>query len=140
MKLKDLVGTVALAISAVLTILSYVVHFDQWLASIIKRPNVPLCVVWAWMLVITSVIVPLWRRSLHRAWEALIMAGVIFSMPLVIVTQNVHMGPSVSAAEYNTRLLAYTWLTAVVICAYALVADAFYLWLKSQHECSSAKR
>jgi hypothetical protein len=132
--IKEWVCTISLVISAGLTALSYVVHFDAWLSSLIKRTYVPLCVVWAYGFLATAVIVPIWRRSLFRAWEAPVMAGVVFNLPLVMVTERVRMGPSLGIAEHNAQLTVFTWQTVLVIVAYAIVADALYLWLKNQDE------
>ncbi len=62
------------------------------------------------------------------------MAGVVFNLPLVMVTERVRMGPSLGIAEHNAQLTVFTWQTVLVIVAYAIVADALYLWLKNQDE------
>lgn len=139
MKLKQFVATVALAISAGLTVIAYLLHFDEWLSSIYKRPNVPLGVVWAWMLVVTAVIVPMWQRSLKRAWEAPIMAGAVFIMPLVLITDLPGSGQLVSA-EHNTKLLLLTWAVGGVLVVYAIVADCFYIWVRREEERDAQKR
>ena len=139
MKIKQFVSTVALAISAGLTVIAYLLHFDEWLSGIYKRPNVPLGVVWAWMLIATALIVPMWQRSFKRAWEAPIMAGVIFMMPLVIITDWPGSGRLINA-EHNARLLLITWGVVGVVVVYAFVADCFYIWIRSEEERDAKKR
>lgn len=138
MKLKQFVATVALAISAGLTVIAYLVHFDEWLSSIFKRPNVPLCVVWAWMLIATAVIVPIWQRSFKRAWEAPIMAGAIFIMPLVLVTDLPGSG-RLASAEHHAKLLLLSWAVGGILVVYAIVADCFYLWVRREEERDAQK-
>lgn len=139
MKLKQFVSTVALAISAGLTVIAYLLHFDEWLSSIYKRPNVPLGVVWAWMLVVTAVIVPMWQRSFNRVWEAPIMAGAVFIMPLVLITDLPGSGRLMSA-ERNAKLLLLTWAVGGVLVVYAIVADCFYIWVRREKERDAQKR